>query len=127
MKTVYNICYAAKNTILQKESITVGKENPLKVYYHCRNRILFMRRNMDFFHLLIFTLFFTLLSTPKSIFQYLIKGQYKQLTSFLKGIWWNLYSSTIEKNIKSKKKIKQEKKSKKNRKKKNNCCHHSQL
>src|SRR5664279_1233917 len=61
----YLIWYQPAATIYHKESLTVGKENPLKVYYHTRNRILFMRRNSDLFHLSIFVLFFTFLAMPK--------------------------------------------------------------
>ncbi|HEY4155887.1 MAG TPA: glycosyltransferase family 2 protein, partial [Puia sp.] len=55
-----------------------------------RNRILYMRRNSPFFQLLVFTLFFSLFSMPKSIISYLLKRQFRQLTWFLKGIGYNL-------------------------------------
>ena len=93
-KAGYTIWYVGHATILHKESMTVGKENPMKVYYHTRNRILLMRRNSDLFHLIIFTLFFAFVSTPKSICYYFAKGQFRQLKFFLKGIWWNIHSTS---------------------------------
>jgi len=94
LKAGFIIWYAADATIYHKESMSVGKQNPVKVYYHTRNRILFMRRNQDFLHLLIFSLYFTCITVPVSICRYLAKGQFQQLKLFLKGIWWNLYSSS---------------------------------
>jgi len=90
----YLIWYQPAATIYHKESLTVGRENPLKVYYHTRNRILFMRRNSDLFHLFIFTLFFTFFTLPKSIFTYVKNGQMTELKWFLKGIGYNLVHSS---------------------------------
>lgn len=90
----YLIWYQPAATIYHKESLTVGRENPLKVYYHTRNRILYMRRNSDYFHLFIFGLFFTFLSFPKSIYSYLRKGQMLELKWFLKGVGYNLVHSS---------------------------------
>ncbi|TFV95582.1 glycosyltransferase family 2 protein [Algoriphagus kandeliae] len=53
-------------SILHKESISTGKNSPLKVYYQTRNRIYFMRRNAGFYP--AFLLFFLLVSFPKNIF-----------------------------------------------------------
>lgn len=94
LKAGYKIWYTADATIYHKESISVGKSNPMKVYYHTRNRILYMRRNSSGFQLFIFTLFFALFSLPKSILGYLVHGQFSQMQNFVKGVAWNLYSST---------------------------------
>lgn len=93
-KAGYLIWYQSEATIYHKESMTVGKENPIKAYYHVRNRILFMRRNSDLFHLIVFTLFFIFFTLPKSIFNYLRKGQLNQLNWFLKGVGYNLTHSS---------------------------------
>ncbi|HTS44619.1 MAG TPA: glycosyltransferase family 2 protein [Puia sp.] len=93
-KAGFTIWYTAEATIYHKESMSVGKQNPMKTYYHTRNRILFMRRNNNFFQLFIFTLFFTFFSIPKSIYTYLVNGQFEHLKLFLKGVCWNLYSSS---------------------------------
>ena len=90
----YLIWYQPAATIYHKESLTVGRENPLKVYYHTRNRILFMRRNSDLFHMFIFGLFFTFITLPKSIFIYIKNGQMSELKWFLKGVGYNLTHSS---------------------------------
>ncbi len=93
LKAGYKIYYQAKGLIFHKESISVGKENPMKVYYQTRNRILYMRRNTGFWEFFAFTLFFTFAAIPKAVLKYLFKGQFKFLKSFLKGVFWNLSNS----------------------------------
>jgi GT2 family glycosyltransferase len=94
LKAGYKIWYAADALIYHKESMSVGKENPMKVYYHTRNRILYIRRNSSFLQMIAFSLFFIFFSAPKAIITYLLKRQFEQLKFFLKGITWNLYSSS---------------------------------
>jgi GT2 family glycosyltransferase len=89
-KAGYQIWYQSEATIYHKESMTVGKENPLKAYYHTRNRILYIRRNSSFFQRIIFTFFFTFIAMPKAIITYLKNRQLPQLKWFLKGIIYNL-------------------------------------
>ena len=89
-KAGYKIWYQSEAIIYHKESMTVGKENPMKVYYHTRNRILYMRRNSNLFQLFVFSFFFTFISMPKAVFIYLISGQKDQLGCFMKGVWYNL-------------------------------------
>ena len=96
-KAGYLIWYQSEATILHKESITVGKENPMKTYYLTRNRILFMRRNSNPFNLLVFSLFFILFTIPKTIFTCLIGGHFVKLKWFLKGIGYNLSHSSKSK------------------------------
>jgi hypothetical protein len=92
-KAGYHIWYQSEATILHKESMTVGKENPMKTYYLTRNRILYMRRNSDPFNLLVFTLFFTLFTIPKTILVCLLTGHFTKLKWFLKGVAYNLVHS----------------------------------
>ena len=93
-KAGYTIWYAADAVIFHKESMSVGKDNPMKVYFHTRNRILYMRRNVDGFHLFVFMLFFLFFAVPKSVAGYLMRRQYLHLKLFLKGIAWNIYFSS---------------------------------
>jgi GT2 family glycosyltransferase len=93
-KAGYKLWYAADATIYHKESMSVGKKNPMKVYYHTRNRILYMRRNTNFFQQVVFYLFFILFVMPKSVVTYLAGGQFKHLQNFMKAVVWNFYSSS---------------------------------
>jgi len=94
LKAGYKIWYAADAVIFHKESMSVGKKNPMKVYYHTRNRILFMRRNIDYFHFTVFIFFFMFFTMPKSVIKFLVNRQPAHLRNFLKGAAWNLYSSS---------------------------------
>lgn len=94
LKAGYKIWYTAQAVIYHKESLSVGKTNPMKTYYHTRNRILYMRRNAGFVPLLVFSLYFSLFAIPKNILGYLAKRQFKHLRYFIKGAAWNLYSSS---------------------------------
>ncbi|MEO6915506.1 MAG: glycosyltransferase family 2 protein [Chitinophagaceae bacterium] len=87
--------YAADALVYHKESASVGKVNPLKIYYHTRNRILFMRRNASNTQFFLFLLFFSIISFPKSAIFLLIKGRFRELQLFIKAMLWNLGNSSI--------------------------------
>jgi GT2 family glycosyltransferase len=93
-KAGYTIWYQSAASIFHKESMSVGRENPLKAYYHTRNRILYMRRNSDPLQLIAFTSFFTFFTLPVSIIRYLLKAQFLQLGWFLRGVGYNLVNSS---------------------------------
>lgn len=86
----YKIFYQPTALIYHKESITMGKESPMKAYFHNRNRILFMRRNTTGFQFSIFIIFFIFVVIPKSIITYLSKGQFLHLRNFFRSLAWNL-------------------------------------
>jgi GT2 family glycosyltransferase len=94
LRAGYKIWYEANAVIYHKESMSVGKNNPMKVYYHTRNRILYMRRNTSLPQLVLFVLFFSFFTAPKAIFKYIFTRQFSQLRYFIKGVAWNLYSSS---------------------------------
>ncbi len=89
-KAGYKIIFNGNSEILHKESVTTGKMSPLKMYYLTRNRLLFAKRNIEGIKLLFSMLFFTLISIPKNTIVLLLKGQTKLLSSFYKGVFWNL-------------------------------------
>ncbi|TAH27654.1 MAG: glycosyltransferase family 2 protein [Cytophagales bacterium] len=82
----YQIYYVGTAEIYHKESISVGKLNPMKTYFMTRNRLLFMKRNTSGFPQIIGFLFFTCFSIPKNIVSYIVKTDWKHLIAFLKGI-----------------------------------------
>ena len=93
-KAGYKIWYTANATIYHKESMSVGKKNPMKVFYHTRNRILYMRRNTNSLQFIVFGVFFILFVVPKSTIVYISQGEGEQLKNFFKAIAWNCYSSS---------------------------------
>lgn len=72
--------------ILHKESVTTGKNSPLKTYYQTRNRVAFMNKYSNPIRKLLFNLFFHCISLPMHILRYAINGQRKHLSALLRGI-----------------------------------------
>lgn len=75
-----------KARIHHKESASVGRVSPLKIFYMTRSRLLFMKRNFSLVELMPFTLFFMLVSLPKNSFKYLLHGQWNHLAAFIRGV-----------------------------------------
>ena len=93
LRAGYKIYYQAKGLIYHKESITMGKQSAIKVYYHTRNRILYMRRNTSTPKFIVFSLFFLFFTTPKAIIKYTFTKQFEHLKSYFKGVFWNFTQS----------------------------------
>lgn len=88
-KKGFKVYYQPNALIYHKESMTTGKESPFKTFYHTKNRILFMRRNMAKGNFAIFLLYFTFFTIPKNTATFIIKRQKAHLRSFWKGIMWH--------------------------------------
>lgn len=86
----YEIYVEPNALVYHKESVTVGKANPLKTYYINRNRIRFMRRNKTLGQVAIFTLFLLFFTIPKNVLMHVVKGEWTHVKAFLKAIWWNI-------------------------------------
>ncbi|MFN4083025.1 MAG: glycosyltransferase family 2 protein [Bacteroidia bacterium] len=91
----FSIWYCGFSKVFHKESMSVGKESPMKIYYITRNRIIFTRRNTFGFQRIIALLFFYCISFPKGIIYYLFKKEFKLLAAFVKGAAWNLVNKDI--------------------------------
>ncbi|MBI1344486.1 MAG: glycosyltransferase [Terrimonas sp.] len=85
----YKVYYQPNSLIYHKESMTTGKASPFKTFYHTKNRILFMRRNMTVPNFLVFLLYFSFFTIPKNTATFLVKRQKEHLRSFWKGIMWH--------------------------------------
>jgi hypothetical protein len=73
--------------------MSVGKQNPMKVYYHTRNRILYIRRNSAWYQRWVFYTFFAFFVAPKTLLSYLGRDKREHLKNFWKGVSWNLRST----------------------------------
>jgi len=94
LKAGYKIWYVGDALIYHKESVTMGKKSAIKVYYHTRNRILYMRRNTNPLQFSVFMAFFVFVAVPKSVFYFSYHRQFQHLKSFFKGVFWNLTTSS---------------------------------
>jgi hypothetical protein len=86
----YKIYYQPKSLIYHKESMSVGKKSLLKTYYLCRNRILFMRRNVGMGPFFVFVVYLLVFTIPKNSAVFLIRGETDHLRAFWRGLFWNL-------------------------------------
>jgi len=83
----YRIYYCGTSRIFHKESMSTGENSPLKMYYMTRNRIIFMKRNRNRTHYLLFFLF---LSLPKNIMKLGTGKDRELLKAFVRGCMWHL-------------------------------------
>ena len=84
----YCIYYVPQSLVFHKESVSTGKNSPLKTYYLSRNRILFARKNFKGIPFLISMLYLTFISIPKNTIR--LFTDRKKLVAFYAGIIWNL-------------------------------------
>lgn len=81
----YILYVVGESAVYHKESVSVGKNSPLRMYYTTRNRTLFMKRNFPSNTFLLYLLFFLCISIPKNSIILCIKGDFLLLKAFLKG------------------------------------------
>lgn len=86
----YTCHYVADATIYHKESISVGKFSVLKTYYMNRNRLLFIRRNVNGWAFLTSTTIFLIAAIPKKALVHSLRREWKHLLALGRGLWWNL-------------------------------------
>lgn len=93
------IWFTGKTRVYHKESVSVGKESPLKVYFMTRNRMLFIRKNTGWTTAILFSIYYTLIACPKAVIGYLLQGQANLVKAVLKGLWWNFTHAKDSKNL----------------------------
>lgn len=93
------IWFTGKTRVYHKESISVGKESPIKTYFMTRNRMLFIRRNSNLVNTLAFSIYFIFIASTKQVLTYMFKGRIDLAKWVLKGVWWNLTHSKNSKNL----------------------------
>jgi len=82
----FKIYYEPRGVVLHKQSLSSGKNSPLKIFYLTRNRIVFMRRNVSIWHFSLFLIHLFLFALPKNMIEMAIKREAKQMRAFLKGL-----------------------------------------
>ena len=87
----FHIFYVPQSEVYHKESVSTGKNSPLKTYYLSRNRILFARKNFKGIQFLISMLYLVFISVPKNSIT-LFKEKEK-LSAYFAGIFWNFTHS----------------------------------
>jgi GT2 family glycosyltransferase len=95
-KAGYKIYYQPNSCILHKESISTGRNSPLKTYYLNRNRMLFLRRNSNGLTFLLAITYFIVISLPKNTIKYMFNKEH--LFALYRGMFWNVSNFNINKN-----------------------------
>lgn len=89
-KQGFKIFYSGKSKIYHKESISTGRNSPLKTYYLTRSRLIFLKRNTPFPKNISSLIFFILLAIPKNILKFLSRMDFKNLRAFSEAILWHV-------------------------------------
>lgn len=86
----YKLFYEPASTILHKESLSTGKESPLKSYYLNRGRLLYAKRNREGAERLLSLLYLYSIALPKNLFIYLIKRDFNNFIAYYRAHVWFL-------------------------------------
>jgi GT2 family glycosyltransferase len=92
----FRIWFVGTSVVYHKESMTVGPNSPLRIYYMTRGRLLFTRRNTRGIQWLTSFLFFALFSFPKNVLSYILYGEYRLLKAFIEGCAWHLKHPRVD-------------------------------
>ncbi len=88
-KAGYSIEVDMQALIYHKESVSVGKNTPLKEFFMNRNRILFIRKNASIPVFLAFITYFMLVVMPRNMMKYIREKQWGFIPVFWRAVWWN--------------------------------------
>lgn len=97
----YKVFYVHNSFVYHKESISTGKNSPLKTYYMNRGRLIFLRRNTKGWMILPAMFFQFLVSAPKNTFTFALKREGKLLSAYTKAFAWfiaNLFNKKLTQN-----------------------------
>ncbi len=86
----YRVWIEPNAKIFHKESLSTGRNSPLKEYFMTRNRILFIRRNAATWHLALFIIYFMLAVIPRNMAVYIVSGRMDLSRQFWRAISWNI-------------------------------------
>ena len=84
-----NPYYVGTSKVYHKESVSVGKNSPIKTFYMTRNRIIYLRRNADWLSFYLAMFFFFFISVPFAIVRMTKNKEFHLFQYFFSGISWN--------------------------------------
>lgn len=94
----FDIWYFGGTEIYHKESVSTGRQSPLKTYYLTRNRLLMARRNLPSWVVAINYIYFTFIALPKNLLGFLVKGEFALARAFWRGYSYNLTNAARKRN-----------------------------
>jgi len=87
--------YVAESTVWHKESVTVGKASPTKVYFQTRNRVLYLRRNASGWRKALALAALVGAVGPVHVARHLAGGRRDHARSVVRGLAWHLSHRTL--------------------------------
>ncbi len=85
LKAGFRIFYQPFAFIYHKESMSVGKNSALKIFYMNRNRLLFMKRNTSTWSYSLFSFYYISIALPVHVIKYLLSGEFELLKACIRG------------------------------------------
>lgn len=82
----YDIWYEPAATIYHKESQSTGQNSPLRTFYITRNRLLFVKRNVDNIEKYVSYIYLICLVAVKDMVKYIIKDRKDMAKAVFKGV-----------------------------------------
>ncbi len=93
------IWFTGKTHVYHKESVSVGKASPIKIYFNTRNRMLFIRKNTGWINTIFFAIYYTLIACPKAALKYVFNKKPDLAKWVIKGLFWNFTHHKDSKNL----------------------------
>ncbi len=97
----YSLAYEPRSHIYHKESVTVGRKSPLRIFYMTRNRMMYMRRNHRGLTRILGAGYYFLISAPFNVLRLIATKQSDLVGPFLKGVVWNLKPKSRKLDVKN--------------------------
>ncbi len=94
----YRVFYVGTSKIYHKESVSVGRDTPLKAYYMNRGRLIYVRRNTAVMQRTLSLLFFAFLTIPKRLLIYALRREFSLLKAFVQACLWNVSHGKVKTN-----------------------------
>lgn len=86
----FTIWFEPASRVWHKESMSAGKNSPLKTYYYSRNRLLYLRRNTRGSRRPLMFLYYALVAVPRNLLEHLVQREWKHLQAYCRGLIWNI-------------------------------------
>lgn len=89
----YSIFYEPESLVFHKESVSTGRESPLRTYYITRNRFIFARRNLRGMERILTIAYLAAVAFPKSVVKYSLTRRFDLVKATYKAYFWNFFST----------------------------------
>ncbi len=94
-KKGFDVYYVGTSKIYHKESVSTGKNSPLKTYYLSRNRILFVRRNSSTVASFIAFFYILIIAIPKNVLTLIATRNFANIKPYCRGAFHGLFYNLL--------------------------------